>query len=163
MLSSDLLAIYLQDHHAGSTGGVELARRARGSNEGTELGELLDRLTAEIEADRAELEGIMGRLDVSPDRVKEAAGWAAEKAGRLKLNGSLFSRSPLSRLVELEGLMIGIAGKRLGWQSLRSVAEHDSRLDRAQLDRLAERAERQLAELRPHHERAALDVLAASD
>ena len=38
------------------------------------------------------------------------AGWVAEKAGRLKLNGSLLTYSPLSRLVELEGLSLGVEG-----------------------------------------------------
>ena len=33
----DLLAIYLQDHLAGSTPGVELARRAAAQNAGTPL------------------------------------------------------------------------------------------------------------------------------
>jgi hypothetical protein len=121
---------------------------------------VLERVAAEIEADKAELEGIMAALEIGQDRVKVVAAWAAEKAGRLKLNGSLLSYSPLSRLVELEGLIVGIAGKRLAWQALGELAERDARLDRAQLDRLAERAERQLAELRHQHERAALDALA---
>jgi hypothetical protein len=47
-----LLAIYLNDHLAGATAGLELARRARGSNRDTELGEFLERLTGEIEEDR---------------------------------------------------------------------------------------------------------------
>ena len=35
---------------------------------------------------------------------KNAGAWALEKVGRLKLNGELTSYSPLSRVVELEGL-----------------------------------------------------------
>jgi hypothetical protein len=161
MLGGDLLAIYLQDHHAGSVGGLELAKRARGANEGTELGDVLKRIAAEIEADKTELEGIMARLGVGHDRLKVAAGWTAEKAGRLKLNGSLLSYSPLSRVVELEGLIAGIVAKQLLWRALRQLSERDSRLDPVQLDRLAERAERQVAELRAQHERAALDALTA--
>ena len=34
-MSKKLLSIYLNDHLAGATGGLELARRARGANEGT--------------------------------------------------------------------------------------------------------------------------------
>ena len=59
---SDLLAIYLNDHLAGSTVGVELARRARGSNDGTELGEFLATLAAEIEEDRDTLGEVMGAV-----------------------------------------------------------------------------------------------------
>ena len=37
LLSTDLLTIYLNDHLAGATAGVELARRAAGENKGSEL------------------------------------------------------------------------------------------------------------------------------
>jgi hypothetical protein len=116
---------------------------------------------AEIEADKAELEDIMRRLGVGHDRLKVAAGWAAEKVGRLKLNGSLLSYSPLSRVFELEGLIMGITAKRLGWLALRQLAESDARLDGLQLDRLIGRADRQLEELQPQHERATLEALRA--
>ena len=46
------LRIYLQDHLAGSTAGLELARRTRGANEGTEYGPPLAKIADEIEADR---------------------------------------------------------------------------------------------------------------
>ena len=49
---SDLLPIYLNDHFAGSVVGVQLGRRARASNEGTELGRALTEICAEIEADQ---------------------------------------------------------------------------------------------------------------
>ena len=47
-------------------------------------------------------------------------GWTGEKLGRLKLNGQLLGYSPLSRLIELEGLMLGIAGKLAMWIALSS-------------------------------------------
>ena len=47
-----LLGIYLNDHLAGATGGLELFRRAAGSHEDTVAGPVLDRLTAETESDR---------------------------------------------------------------------------------------------------------------
>jgi hypothetical protein len=113
-----LLAIYLSDHLAGATGGVELARRARSSNQGTKLGEALEQVCAEIEADRTTLERVMERLGVKRNRPKVVGAWAAEKLGRLKLNGRLTGYSPLSRLVELEMLHIGITGKIQLWQAL---------------------------------------------
>ena len=36
------LAIYFNDHLAGATTGVELAKRIRGENEGTELGAFVE-------------------------------------------------------------------------------------------------------------------------
>ena len=142
-----LLGIYLNDHVAGSTAGLELFRRAAGSHAGTAAGDVLKRLTAEVEEDRDALLGIMRELGFPVRQYKVVAGWAAEKAGRLKLNGRLLSRSPLSSVVELEGLHLGVLGKAAGWRTLRALAASDSRLDAAALDRLVVRATAQAAEL----------------
>ena len=140
---SKYLAIYLQDHLAGSTGGLELARRARGSHEGTPAGEELARIATEIEEDRDRLVEIMNFCEVGEDRFKNLGGWAGEKIGRLKLNGEVTSRSPLSSVVELEGLYIGITGKLSLWRNLeRSAGEHLVSFD---LPNLIARAEDQRA------------------
>lgn len=144
-MSDRLLAIYLQDHLAGATGGLELARRAASSNEGTPLGDFLARLADEIAEDRETLEEIMASLDVGADRVKNALGWGAEKLGRLKPNGQITGYSPLSRLVELEGLHVGISGKLSGFQSLRTIFGEE--VAGRNLDGLISRARRQLDEL----------------
>jgi hypothetical protein len=159
LLGSDLLAIYLNDHLAGSTAGLELARRAQGSNEGTPLGDYLAGFVVELEEDRETLQGIMERLGVGRDRLKVAAAWTAEKTGRLKLNGRITSYSPLSRLVEVEGLLIGVYGKRAGWLSLLEIAQGEPRLDEEQLQRLVARAEAQITELHRHHAEAAAEAL----
>jgi hypothetical protein len=157
-----LLRIYLQDHLAGSTGGAELARRARGANEGTSYGEPLAKLADDIEADRRSLESIMDDLGFGADRAKNLAFWAAEKAGRLKLNGQLTGYSPLSRQVELEGLITGVNGKLSMWRTLRDVADSVPELDAARLDRLVERAERQIETLHELRSRAGREAFAES-
>ena len=58
------LGIYLNDHLAGSTAGVEMARRTRSANADTEFGEPLALLCGEIEADRATLESYLATADV---------------------------------------------------------------------------------------------------
>jgi hypothetical protein len=144
-----LLGIYLNDHLAGSTTGLELFRRVAGAHRGTPAGAVLERLTREIEEDREELLRIMRTLGVPVRQYKVAAGWAMEKVGRLKLNGRLLSRSPLSSVVEFEALYLGVQGKEAGWRLLRAI--EDPRLDAAQLDRLVDRAAAQadaLEELR---------------
>ncbi|MGI8594731.1 MAG: hypothetical protein ACR2ML_10280, partial [Solirubrobacteraceae bacterium] len=102
-----LLAIYLQDHLAGASAGRELVKRAHASNASTSLGTFLADLAREIEEDRHSLLEAMRRVEVTPDRVKQALGIAGERVGRLKLNGRLRGYSPLSRVVELEGLAFG--------------------------------------------------------
>jgi len=142
------LAIYLQDHLAGATGGLELARRARDSHSGTLLGDFLAGLADEIDEDRERLLEIMRFCEVGEDRLKVAGAWTGEKLGRLKLNGEIVSRSPLSTVVELEGLFIGISGKLSLWRNLeRAMGEHLTRFD---LPALIERAERQRDQVEQH-------------
>jgi len=151
------LQIYLQDHRAGSTFGVELAKRAANSNEGTPTGKFLARLVAEIEADVETLEQIMDRLDVDPAAIKNAGAWVGEKLGRLKLNSELSGPTPLGQLIELEGLYLGITGKRSMWENLRT-AEVPA-LESFGLDGLIASAQSQLDELEPHRLQAARDAL----
>ena len=153
-----LLGIYLNDHLAGSTIGLELARRARGSNKSSEYGDVLDRIAREIDEDRETLKALMVSLEIGHDRLKVGGAWIAEKLGRLKPNGRLLSYSPLSRLVELESLALGISGKLSLWEALREVAAEDARLDLEQLGRLAERAERQRKEVWRLRQRAAREA-----
>jgi hypothetical protein len=150
-----LIAIYLNDHLAGSTGGLELARRARRANRGTPFEPALDRLATEIEQDRDTLVDVMGRLGVSRDPVKVWAGWLAEKGGRLKLNGRIAGYSPLSRVVELEVLALAVEGKRTLWRTLEDVAARDARLDGVDLAALGRRAERQRRLIERERRRAA--------
>jgi hypothetical protein len=160
-MNRKLLGIYLNDHLAGATVGVELARRARGANEGTDYGDVLDRIAREIDEDRQALKGLMATLEIGQDRPKVVFGWVAEKIGRLKPNGQLTGYSPLSRLIELEALSLGITGKVSLWEALTEVAAEDSRLDTEELRRLAQRAERQRAEVWRLRQQAAREALAS--
>ncbi|MBA2239783.1 MAG: hypothetical protein H0W09_00835 [Solirubrobacterales bacterium] len=93
----------------------------------------------------------MDRLGVDRDRLKSALAWAGEKAGRLKLNGELLKYSPLSRLVEIEGLVLGVEGKLSLWRALDHAIGDDSRLAGFDIAALIERASSQrirLEELR---------------
>jgi hypothetical protein len=97
MFSTKRLDIYLIDHFAGATLGLELSRRAAENNRGTELGDFLQRLHEEIVEDRRTLEDVMERFAVDRSPVKSGSAWLLEKAGRLKVNGQLRGYSPLSR------------------------------------------------------------------
>lgn len=154
----DRLAIYLNDHLAGATGGVELARRLRASNEeDPDFGPALAEVCAEIEADREALKAVMDRLAIGEDRLKPLVAMLGERLGRLKLNGQLRGYSPLSRLDELELLQLGVTGKRRLWRAL----EHTHAEDLAGVDlaALAERASGQLRRLEALHLKAASRAL----
>jgi hypothetical protein len=157
-MNRKLLGIYLNDHLAGSTVGLELVKRAAGSNKEGELGDFLATLAQEIDEDRESLRAIMKRLEYGEDIPKKLTAWTAEKLGRLKPNGQLTGYSPLSRVVELEGLALGITGKLALWKALHALASGEPRLDAAELDRLRERAERQRDGVERHRVRAAADA-----
>lgn len=157
------LSVYLNDHLAGATGGVELAKRAASSNDGTEYGATLSELSHEIAEDRASLERLMDRFDIKKDRVKTTGAWAFEKVGRLKPNAHLTSYSPLSRVVELEGLSLGVTGKMALWRTLLAVADDDERLDPDELNALIERAEAQRGVLEGLRLKATTETLSAAE
>ena len=153
-----LLEIYLADHLAASTAGLALARRTAESNAGTPLGDALRRLSTEIEDDRRTLQTIVAELGFRESKAKDAVAWLGEKVGRLKLNGQVRGYSPLSRILELEALSVGVAGKLALWQSLESAPAVRERLSGFDLDQLAERARRQRAEIEEHRIDAVRDT-----
>lgn len=157
-MGARLLGIYLNDHLGGSVSGLGLARRAAASNQGTEYGAFLEALAAEIEEDRESLQKIMDGLAIRCDPVKQAGGWLIEKVGRAKLNGQLRGYSPLSRVVELEGLYAGVSGKLSCWRLLHAC--FGPRFAGADLGELAARAESQLAGLSEHRDRAGREAFA---
>lgn len=116
-----LLATYLNDHLAASVAAGELAQRSAQQNAGTPMGERLQELAGELASERTALRDIMRQLDAGVDPIKLGAGWIAEKLGRLKLNGRLLSYSPLSRLEEVEVLLLGVEGKLLLWEALAAL------------------------------------------
>ena len=154
-----ILGIYLNDHLAGATAGSELARRMTRSHRGREESDPLNRLAAEIQQDRSALLDIMASLGVTVRAYKVGAAWIGEKAGRLKFNGRLLARSPLSDLEELELLRLGVEGKASGWRTLRTQADTDARLDAGRLDELISRAKSQADELEELRVRTADRIL----
>ena len=154
-----LLGIYLNDHLAGSVVGTRLARRIAKHNEGNHYGSEAARLAEEIEQDKATLESLMERLDVRKKKFRRVAAAVTETAGRLKPNGKVVGYSPLSRVIELEALTIGITGKLELWQSLKATGE---RVDGFDADELIGRAENQRDRVRDLRLQAAREAFAGA-
>ncbi|MDQ4143855.1 MAG: hypothetical protein M3198_08975 [Actinomycetota bacterium] len=148
------LSIYLNDHLAGAVAAVELAKRSANSNKGTEWGPFLERLAEDIEEDRLALLNLMSALGIRQDLLKDAAAWLGEKVGRLKLNGQLVGYSELSRLIELDGLAIGIEGKGALWRTLQRLDLEEAEAAGMDFVQLEERAKKQQEELEEYRQRA---------
>jgi hypothetical protein len=147
-----LLAIYLNDHLAAVITARELARRMRSAAGDDEQRALADNLVQHFLDSEHELERLMAETGAPRSLLKGWLAWATEKAGRLKLNGHITSRSPLSDLVELEGIMVLLEYERGLWRSLQQLASQPEparasrgfaareEQARTQLDRCAQRS-----------------------
>lgn len=157
------LARYLQDHCVASRGGLELFERSAGSRRDPHLRDEVSTLAREAREDRAALLAVMDELDVPCPRVQEQVAVVGERVGRLKLNGTLVRRSPLSDLVELDGLVTAVRVKRSAWTALRAVAGDVAGLNPYHLELLIHRAEDQEARLEQLRLVVAQRVLAGED
>ncbi|CAM5304262.1 hypothetical protein SAVIM338S_00493 [Streptomyces avidinii] len=158
-----LLTVYLNDHLTGSGAGVRLSRRMakRQGRADADGARDLATLAAHVEEDQRSLRRIMRDLGVPVRRVREVAGRIGERAGMLKLNGRILSRSPLSDVVELETMLLGVTGKAACWRALRELADTEPRLDASDIDRLLARSDAQARTLEDQRRRRAAEVFAA--
>jgi len=152
------LLIYLNDHSAVMLGEADLARRCLSSNEESPLGEFLQKLSVEIENQRAMVTEMIERMGGAQNVVKQGAAWFAEKLGRLKLNDSLLAYSDLSRLVELEALSVAAQGRITMWDTLQMVGADDQRFSGITFSYFREQSEQQLVELSSRRRYAAAEA-----
>ena len=140
-----LIKTYLADHHMGSVAGIDGFHRVAEDHTDPEVRAAVARLADQIEEDQAALEKVLEAFDGSPNPVKDAMGWVAEKATRLKPNKRILKRSPLADVLELEALTDAVHAKSRGWQLLLEL--DDPRLNKEELQRLFDRARKQEKEL----------------
>jgi hypothetical protein len=115
---SRLLSVYLRDHHALLFATRELARRMSAGNRAAGQRAFAAELSDVAADDLACLEALLARLGSAPSHTREGAVWAAEKLGRLKLNGRILRPSPLSAVTELEGCRLLLEAARALWSGL---------------------------------------------
>jgi hypothetical protein len=156
------LGIYLNDHLAGSVGGIELAVRTEQENRSNPVGRYLAAFIPELRHDQSILKSVMQTLELKEDPLKTRGAWLSEKLGRLKLNGSLVRYSPLSRLVELEGLCAATEARLCLWRTLARLSAKDTRLAGYDFEALIARGETQQQALQHLRARAA-DVAFADE
>jgi hypothetical protein len=111
---------------------------------------VLEDIVREIEEERDVLKDTMRSTECKESAAKKAAGWLTEKVAELKLSPSLHDPG-LTRVLELEALTSGVAGKRCLWQNMNLLRAKDERLqkfDFAALRRLAESQMERLESLR---------------
>jgi hypothetical protein len=154
------VAIYLRNHEAAAQAGRDLFRRTAASQRDRPYAGELAELATEIEEDLQTLRAILRAVQVSPDLVQGLALRVGERVGRLKPNGRLLRRSPLSDLIEVEALVVAVRAKAAGWQALSGVPAPDWS-DVADTQLLYERALDQAERLNAIHRQVAGRVFTA--
>ena len=136
------LSTYLHDHTAGAQHAVELFRALKEAHAGTPLGQAADELLQQVSEDLAVLKRVATNTGAQGFRIKELAGWTADKVSRLKLAplGNAFNT-----FEALEFLSLGILGKRALWRALRALAAGLPELHGTDFTALIARAEAQYA------------------
>ena len=151
-----MLAIYLRNHEAAARGGTDLFRRAADAQSRRPWGWELERLAAEVAEDLHRLRTLIHGWDVRTDPWSTLAVRVGERVGRLKPNGRVVRRSPLSDLIEVEAGLDAVHAKAAGWDVLRSTTTPAPSVD---LDELARRAADQVERLTTVHRTVAAATL----
>jgi hypothetical protein len=148
------LRIFLSERVALLHAGVSLAGRMR-TTAPDALRDVLDDAARDLAADARTLTSFLRQMGTAPPRLRILCAVAAERAGRLKLNGRLTGRSPLADLEELDGLTVLVAAAATTWDEIAAsgVAADDVVAGRAEAHR---RTVGRLAAFREERARAAL-------
>lgn len=138
---------YLNHHLAASVAWLDAVERLEQAEQGTPTGRALSELKVEAVADRQVLEEIMARLRVTPRETEKATAWLGEKLSRLMLPLGEGKDRRLTLLLMLEGLSLGIEGRRSLWIALAAAAPEVPSLMGQDFETLIRRAEAQRARL----------------
>ena len=141
--ASDLVT-YLNDHLAGSVAALEMLDHMIEMHEGKPLQSFLKDLKRDIESDQNELKELMKRLDFDESAVRKTGAWVMEKLARAKLQIGASGESNVGLLQSLEGLALGITGKRSLWRVLAAAGKNVRPLEGMNLARLEARATDQI-------------------
>jgi hypothetical protein len=139
-LATDHLAVYLNDHLAGSVAALELIEHLAKNYPDTTLERFFAELHADISADQDVLRDLLHTFGAKESTIRKAGAWLAEKVGRAKFGLEENEVSGTGLLEALEGLAMGITGKQLLWRALAAAAETVPQLAGLDYAKLEQRA-----------------------
>jgi hypothetical protein len=143
---------YLNDHLAGSISALELIAHWADVHKGEPLGSFFVETEREIKADQETLRDVMRTLGIEESKVRQAGAWVAEKVGRARLTIAGDEQGSLGLVLTLEGLIMGVTGKKLMWRAL--AAAKLPRLKSYHFEEPQRRAEQQIERIEAERIRA---------
>ena len=149
---------YLNDHLAGSVGALELIAHWVDVQKGKPLAAFFAETEREIKADQDKLRDIMHSLGIEESKVRRVGAWAAEKLGRVRLIIAGEESGRLGLVLTLEGLIMGVTGKKLMWAAL--AAAKLPPLNAYNFEQLQRRAEQQIERIEAERIRAVSEAFA---
>jgi len=152
---------YLNEHLAGSIGALELIDHWVNAHKGEPLGRFFAQIQKEIKADQNTLREVMRTLEVEESKVRKAGAWAAEKVGRARMIIAGDEPGSLGLVLTLEGLIMGVTGKKMLWRSL--AAAKLPQLDSYNFEQLQRRAEQQVEHIEAERISAARQAFAGAN
>jgi hypothetical protein len=136
------LHLYLNDHLAGSVAAIELIDNLISDHRQDRFGKFFRDLRNEIQADQEGLRNLIQKVGAKESAVRKAGAWLAEKFGRAKFGDADDS---VELLEALEGLAVGITGKRLLWRSLATISANFPEFQGTDFNVLEKRAQDQFS------------------
>jgi len=151
---------YLNDHFAGSISALEVIAHWAEAHKGERLGSFFVEIEREIKADQETLRDVMRNLGVEESKVRQVGAWAAEKIGRARLIIAGDEPGSLGLVLTLEGLIMGVTGKKLLWVTLEAAKL--PRLNSYNFEQLQRRAEQQVERIEAERISAVRQVFAGA-
>lgn len=152
------LEVYLTDHLAGATAGVNLSEMAAQEHRADEHGAFFGEIASEIKADFGVLEQLIEDLRIEKSATKTAAAEIGSKMMAPKFVGG--DDDELNAFITLETLSMGVEGKVCMWKALKTVASGYPELENLDLDDLIARGESQRERIESHRLEIAPQALA---
>jgi hypothetical protein len=134
--------VYLNDHLAGATAGLELVKQAAERHDG-DLGEFFAQLADEIAGDHNTLTSLMDQMGAHASGAKEVLAKAGSVVSETKFSGESMDDPEFGTFLTLETLSIGVEGKLCMWKALKVVEDEYPELKSVDIDTLTERAQSQ--------------------